>query len=187
MTFTHRQERINANGGAQCELSANLHTRSGSSLQEMEKSHTAYPGPAGERFAPICAPRNTIKPYGGSIMPRKTQHLMRSICAITMMVMILSPILPVFTADVGSASQQETTAAFWHFDEGEGQSAQDSSLNANHGLINGAVWTEGKQGLALDFDGKNDYVSVPDSDSLDLSEEITIACWIKTDMGEADR
>lgn len=34
-------------------------------------------------------------------------------------------------------------------------------------------------GYALQFDGLDDYVEVPDSDSLDITEEITIETWIK--------
>jgi len=34
-------------------------------------------------------------------------------------------------------------------------------------------------GLALQFDGVDDYVEVSDSDSLDITEEITIEAWIK--------
>jgi hypothetical protein len=69
--------------------------------------------------------------------------------------------------------------AYWSFNEGYGTTAHDSSGNDNHGTINGATWTDGRLGRALDFDGTDDYVQVPDSDSLDIQNEITVAAWIK--------
>lgn len=65
---------------------------------------------------------------------------------------------------------------WWRFDETSGLTAQDSSNYGNHGtLINGPVWTgDGK----LLFDGVDDYVEVPDSDSLDLDNDITISAWV---------
>jgi len=68
----------------------------------------------------------------------------------------------------------------WHFDEGSGTTATDSSESGNTGtLINGPVWTTGKVGGALSFDGTDDYVSVPDSDSLDITNQLTIDLWVK--------
>ena len=40
-------------------------------------------------------------------------------------------------------------------------------------------WTSGKVSGALEFDGKDDYVKIPDSASLDITEAITIEVWIK--------
>jgi len=41
-----------------------------------------------------------------------------------------------------------------------------------------ANWVSGKYGSALEFDGVDDYVRVPDSDSLDLTK-FTVSLWIK--------
>jgi len=65
----------------------------------------------------------------------------------------------------------------WHFDEGEGTTAYDSSGKGNDGTIYGASWTDGKFGEALDFDG--DYVDCGSDESLRISDEITVATWIK--------
>ena len=47
----------------------------------------------------------------------------------------------------------------YHFNEGSGTIAYDSSGNNNNGnLINGPAWVDGKFGKALQFDGVNDYV-----------------------------
>ena len=65
------------------------------------------------------------------------------------------------------------------FDEGSGTTAYDSSGYSNDGTIYGASWINGLAGSALSFDGINDYVEIPDSDSLDLTDEITIVVWYK--------
>jgi len=54
----------------------------------------------------------------------------------------------------------------WHFDEGNGTFAHDTSGEGNDGTIYGANWTDGKFGKALSFDGVDDYVEVPDSAEL---------------------
>ena len=47
----------------------------------------------------------------------------------------------------------------WHFNEGSGTIARDTSGNNNHGtLVNGPTWVDGKFGRALSFDGVDDYV-----------------------------
>jgi len=69
--------------------------------------------------------------------------------------------------------------AYWSFDEGSGNIVYDASGNNNHGsLINGPKWTQGKIGGALQFDGVNDYVEVPDSESLDITKAITVGAWV---------
>ena len=68
---------------------------------------------------------------------------------------------------------------YWAFDEGSGTIAYDSSGFANNGTTtNGPSWTNGKVGGGMEFDGTNDYVDVRDSDSLDITNEITIEFWI---------
>ncbi len=57
----------------------------------------------------------------------------------------------------------------------------DSSGQGNHGtLTNGATYNAtGKYNQACSFDGVNDYVSIPDSNSLDMTTGFTIAAWVK--------
>ena len=72
------------------------------------------------------------------------------------------------------------SAGHWKLDEGSGTTAYDSSGNGNHGtLTNGPSWTSGKIGGAVSFDGADDYVQVPDSNTLDLANALTLAMWIK--------
>ncbi|MEM2117907.1 MAG: LamG-like jellyroll fold domain-containing protein [Candidatus Bathyarchaeia archaeon] len=68
---------------------------------------------------------------------------------------------------------------YWKFDEGSGNTVADSSGNGNTGtLYNGPKWVDGKFGKALSFDGADDYVRVPQSSSLDVTEQITIEVWV---------
>ena len=68
----------------------------------------------------------------------------------------------------------------WHLDEGTGTSAADSSGYLNNGTMNGTnYWTSsGKYGAALEASG-DDYVSVADSNSLDLTSAYTLEAWVK--------
>ncbi len=64
------------------------------------------------------------------------------------------------------------------FNEGQGSTVHDSSGFGNHGTIYGATWTKGSYGYGLYFDGTDDYVEVPDDDSLDITDAITVMAWI---------
>jgi len=73
----------------------------------------------------------------------------------------------------------ESLVAHWTFDEGSGAVANDATANANHGtLVNGPTWTADRLGQGLQFDGTNDYVTVPHKAALTMSDEMTLAAWI---------
>jgi len=63
----------------------------------------------------------------------------------------------------------------WQFDENTGTTAYDS-IGINDSIINDATWTSGKFGTALNFDGSNDYVDIP---NFDLTSNWTISFWVK--------
>jgi Concanavalin A-like lectin/glucanases superfamily len=69
----------------------------------------------------------------------------------------------------------DDSIAYWKLNEGTGTTVSDKSSNSNDGTIYGAVWIENE----LDFDGVDDYVSIPDDNSLDVTDEITILVWVK--------
>jgi len=75
--------------------------------------------------------------------------------------------------------------AHWKMDEGSGTIAYDSTENNNDGTLyymstsTQGGWTEGKHGTALSFDGADDYVEVPDDNSLDV-DMITVEGWVKS-------
>jgi len=71
----------------------------------------------------------------------------------------------------------------WHFDEGTGAKAQDSSVNNNEGDLHGASWeVDGKFGNALSFDGDGDYVQLPASNTILNTNTFTIEAWFKTSV-----
>jgi len=65
----------------------------------------------------------------------------------------------------------------WKFDEEFGSGVQDSA-GTNHGTIHGANRTAGWFNAALDFDGADDYVLVPNSETLQLRGPLTICAWV---------
>lgn len=83
----------------------------------------------------------------------------------------------------------ENVVGLWRFDEVSGPKALDSSGWQNNGNIFGATNVEGKKNNALGFDGIDDYVEIPDSSTLDITNQITILAWINLDelTGEADQ
>jgi len=97
---------------------------------------------------------------------------------ITLLILTLTA---VFVAGVGSSSADSGPVAHWKFDETSGTTAVDSSGNNNTGtLLNGPVWTTGKIGGGLSFDGTNDYASKA-SFSGDTASGGTVSLWVKLD------
>jgi len=75
--------------------------------------------------------------------------------------------------------------ALWHFDEGSGATtAYDSSGSGNHGTLTNmdttTCWVLGNFGNALNFDGVNDYVDIPD---LSITGDFSIEFWVNLDPG----
>jgi hypothetical protein len=78
------------------------------------------------------------------------------------------------------------SVSYWALDEGTGTTAADSTGNNDGTLYNGPQWIDGISGKALDFDGSNEYVEVPDTDDLSFGDGLvdspfTISAWIKMD------
>ena len=66
----------------------------------------------------------------------------------------------------------------WGFDEASGN-ALDSSGLGNVGTLSGATRTTGRYGGGLQFDGVNDWVTVADANSLDLTTAMTLEGWVR--------
>jgi hypothetical protein len=76
--------------------------------------------------------------------------------------------------------------AAYSFDEGEGSTLEDLSGDANEGMIEDAEWKKGRYGDALEYDGEEGCVTVPDSASLQLTEEFTVEGWVRSEGGGHD-
>ncbi len=88
----------------------------------------------------------------------------------------------------GFAAATQGPVAEYSFDEnpGEGTTIKDDSGNGHIATIHGAKWTpHGRYGGAMEFDAeKGDYLSVPESTDLDLTEEFTLEAWVRPGSGE---
>ncbi|RLE79177.1 MAG: hypothetical protein DRJ51_08260, partial [Thermoprotei archaeon] len=73
----------------------------------------------------------------------------------------------------------EGCVLFLPLEEGSGDVAYDYSGHGNDGEIHGAKWVSTPYGRGLEFDGVDDYVEVPDSDSLHLAGELTLEFLVK--------
>ena len=87
------------------------------------------------------------------------------------------------------ALDPSTAAGAWLFNEGAGATAGDSSANGNHGTFDGGVeWTKGPMadsGSAILLDGSG-FVAVPDSDSLDMGDMVSVVFWVRSDKAMVD-
>lgn len=84
--------------------------------------------------------------------------------------------LSLLPMDYGDSS----LVGYWAFNEGSGAVARDCSGYGNNGSVTGSGWTQGILGGGLYFSqatGAN--VSVPDSNSLDIPDSLTINFWAK--------
>jgi len=88
---------------------------------------------------------------------------------------------PTFDTD----SLNSKLIAYYKFDEGNGTIINNSgvggsTLNSTFGTGNSApTWTnDGKFGKALNFDGTNDYISIPDTNNIFDTNYITITGWL---------
>jgi hypothetical protein len=78
----------------------------------------------------------------------------------------------------GCAAAPSGLVAWW---PGEGNA--NDIIGINHGtLVNGATFAPGMVDQGFSFDGVNDYVRVPDSVTLRLTNELTFELWFKADQ-----
>ena len=72
--------------------------------------------------------------------------------------------------------------AHWKLDESSGDTAYDSA-GENHGTLYGGPphWhpSEGRIWGALEFDGVDDFVSIPNESNFDITHQLTVSAWIK--------
>jgi hypothetical protein len=92
-------------------------------------------------------------------------------------------------ASPGASKAQRGLVAAYDFEERAGATVTDASGHGNVGTISGATrTTSGRYGRALVFDGRDDFVTVADSASLDLTNGMTLEAWVRpTDLGDSWR
>jgi hypothetical protein len=83
------------------------------------------------------------------------------------------------------AADQQPVAA-WSFDENTGETVEDL-YGESDGTVEHAGWKKGRYGSALEFDGEESCVTVPNSATLQLREEFTLEAWVRPEAtGEFD-
>jgi hypothetical protein len=77
------------------------------------------------------------------------------------------------------AQQEEHLVGLYFFDDRTADEVIDSSGNDNHGTMMGGVKrVDGIFEGGLEFNGSDAFVEIPNSDSLALTDGLTIAMWI---------
>jgi filamentous hemagglutinin family protein len=98
----------------------------------------------------------------------------------------LDPTNVTIYGNVTSVYNSGNLAGYWNFDEGAGTTANDTSGNGNNGtLTNGPTWsatvapTPQSNSQSISFDGVNDYISMPDSNALDIANgsPVSLSVW----------
>lgn len=89
------------------------------------------------------------------------------------------------TQSIGNINYVRVTAsapgpvAQWGLDDGSGSTALDSSGGGRNGtLVNGPVWTTGRFGGALQFNGLNQYVGIS-SAAVGNQTAFTVSAWVR--------
>ena len=103
---------------------------------------------------------------------------------IRILCMSISVMLLFFCLHANAGQQKEDIVGLWLFDEGSGNTAEDSSGNGYDGAINGCKWVDGRNGMALLLNGTTDFVSIPCAGTLldfQGKEEGTCGAWIRFD------
>ena len=79
----------------------------------------------------------------------------------------------------GGGGGNSGLVAAYNFEEISGTTVVDASGRGNHGALDGAARTSaGRFGKALSFDGIDDWVTIKDTSSIDLSTGITLEAWV---------
>ncbi len=102
------------------------------------------------------------------------------ICSLALLLSAKS----VSAATIQRAPNNLGLVGYWSFNDATSTKATDFSGNGNTGTLTGAnglpVWTGGKVGSALKFDGVDDYVQVNDAPELRWNHPETVSMWVKT-------
>ncbi|GAA3929461.1 LamG domain-containing protein [Litoribacillus peritrichatus] len=87
-------------------------------------------------------------------------------------------------ADFGTLCSNINPVAYWSFNNIVDQTVPDDSGNGHDGTLGNNSSSNNDEPLSqcgayLEYDGSDDFVNVPDHNDLDISEELTVAVWIR--------
>ena len=100
----------------------------------------------------------------------------------TILINVILLCLCFMSSGMSYALDSDAALGIWFFDEGNGNTAKDTSNSGNDGEIIGAQWVAGKFGDALKFEG-GAHVSVGDFG--DYTDKVSIVALIKTPAAPA--
>ena len=100
--------------------------------------------------------------------------------AINTLCWLMFAFLLISLGNLPSFAQDEHTVLLYTFESGTGKVVKDLSEHKNDGELMGPKWGEGNPGGGLVFGGNapRDFVEIPDSESLDLIEGLTVEMWL---------
>jgi hypothetical protein len=104
---------------------------------------------------------------------RKNFRMMMTLLIAVMICIIALPFPTTVNAEAPNGM-----LAYWKFDEDSETTAIDSANSHTGTLIGDPIRTNGKVGNALDFDGVDDYVTIPREPALEGMESFTYEAWI---------
>ena len=84
-----------------------------------------------------------------------------------------------YTATFVQSAAPAGLVAAYGFDAGSGSTVADSSGRGNNGTVSGAAWTRRAIRVGVELRRVNDWVTVPDAGSLDLTSGMTVEAWVR--------
>jgi hypothetical protein len=75
--------------------------------------------------------------------------------------------------------------ALWDFSEGHGSTTADSSGNGNTGTLSNVSWVKNSCSGCGSFNGRSSYISVAESASLEVGQQMTVSMWVNPNATSA--
>jgi hypothetical protein len=88
---------------------------------------------------------------------------------------------PLLTPLAALRAAEPGLIAHWAFDEGTGNVAKDLSEHGHDAVLKNVEWVPSPRGHALRFGSKESVARYGGLDSMNLSGDVTLAIWVKTD------
>lgn len=86
-----------------------------------------------------------------------------------------------------ASAAEPALVAHWSFDEGQGAVARDVTGHGHDAALKNTEWVRSPRGYALRFDSKDDLAQYGQVDTMNMSGDMTLAVWVKTDGSVAPR
>ncbi len=95
-----------------------------------------------------------------------------------MKTLILGSLIVSLVLVISISKSDESLILYLPFDEGSGKEVKDFSQYEHKATIKSEPeWVKGQFGSALQFDGVDDFIEVPDNDVLHVKDALTIEMW----------